>query len=75
MKDVTYLALAYGVIWFGLFAYLFRLAGREKRLRREVSLLLEALRAGSLDPPVETPVAPNARVEAGPVAASTSTPE
>ncbi|OGO09436.1 MAG: hypothetical protein A2Y61_04340 [Chloroflexi bacterium RBG_13_60_13] len=39
MSDVWYLALAYGVIWLGLFAYLFRLAGRAEALRRDVALL------------------------------------
>lgn len=39
MADLWYLALAYGVIWLGLFVYLFRLAARAEGLRREVSLL------------------------------------
>jgi CcmD family protein len=45
MDDLWYLALAYGVIWLGLFAYLFRLAARAESLRREVSLLRSMLRA------------------------------
>jgi CcmD family protein len=39
MSDVWYLALAYGVIWLGLFAYLFRLAGQAETLRRDLALL------------------------------------
>jgi len=48
MGDLWYLALAYGVIWLGLFAYLFRLAGRSESLRRELALLRQILQA---DPP------------------------
>ncbi len=48
MGDLWYLALAYGVIWLGLFVYLFRLAARAEGLRREVSLLRGMLEA---DPP------------------------
>ena len=45
MNDVWYLALAYGVIWLGLFAYLFRLTERAKKLRRDVDALKEFFHA------------------------------
>ncbi len=41
MNDVWYLALAYAVIWLGLFGYLFRLTERAKRLHRDVDALKE----------------------------------
>ncbi len=47
MGDLWYVALAYGVIWLGLFAYLFRLAGQAEGLRREVRLLRSMLQADS----------------------------
>jgi CcmD family protein len=50
MSDLWYLALAYGVIWLGLFAYVFRLAARADGLRREVSLLRAMLQAESSGP-------------------------
>ena len=43
MDDLWYLALAYGVIWLGLVAYLFRLAARAESLSREVNLLKSIL--------------------------------
>jgi CcmD family protein len=45
MGDLWYVALAYGVIWLGLFIYLFRLAGQAEGLRREVRLLRSMLQA------------------------------
>ncbi len=45
MGDLWYLALAYSVIWLGLFVYLFHLAGRSERLRRELGLLKQMLQA------------------------------
>ena len=45
MGDLWYLALAYGVIWMGLLAYLFRLAQRAESLRRELHLLRQMLQA------------------------------
>jgi CcmD family protein len=48
MGDLWYLALAYGVIWLGLFGYLFRLTARAEGLSREVNLLRGMLNA---DPP------------------------
>ena len=48
MGDVWYLALAYGVIWLGLFAYLFHLAGRSESLRRELGLLKQMLHVDPL---------------------------
>ncbi len=49
MGDLWYVALAYGVIWLGLFAYLFRLAGQAEVLRKEVRLLRSMLQADSQD--------------------------
>ena len=46
MGDLWYLALAYGVIWLGLLAYLFRLARRAEGLSRELGLLKQILIAG-----------------------------
>jgi CcmD family protein len=45
MDDLWYLALAYGVIWLGLVAYLFRLAARAETLSQEVNLLKSMLQA------------------------------
>ncbi len=45
MGDLWYLALAYGLIWLGLFAYLLHLAARSEGLRRELSLLKQMLQA------------------------------
>jgi len=53
MGDLWYLALAYGAIWLGLFAYLYYLAGRSERLRREVGLLKQMLQAGPPEAPGE----------------------
>ena len=38
---VTYLAIAYLVLWGLTFGYLFSIAARQKRLEREMVLLLE----------------------------------
>ena len=46
MADLWYLALAYGVIWSGLLAYLFHLARRAEGLSRELGLLKQILIAG-----------------------------
>jgi CcmD family protein len=48
MGDLWYLALAYGIIWLGLFAYLVLLAGRSESLRRELGLLRQMLQVDSL---------------------------
>jgi CcmD family protein len=45
MDDLWYLALAYGVIWLGLVAYLFRLTARAESLSQEVNLLKSMLQA------------------------------
>lgn len=59
MGDLWYLALAYGVIWLGLFVYLFRLTARAEELRREVSLLRSMLQASTPGPDGrDEPVAP-----------------
>ncbi len=51
MSDLEYVALAYGVIWLGLLAYLLRLSLRQERLRREMRILEQMLQDGKL--PVE----------------------
>ena len=43
MADVWYLALAYGIIWLGLFGYLFRLSRRARDLSQELNVLREVL--------------------------------
>jgi CcmD family protein len=43
MGDLWYLALAYGVIWVVLLAYLYSIARRQESLRREVKAIEKAL--------------------------------
>jgi len=43
MGDLWYLALAYGVIWMVLLAYLYSIARRQESLRQEVKALEETL--------------------------------
>jgi len=47
MGDLWYLALAYGVIWVVLLAYLYSIARRQESLRQEVKALEEALEGES----------------------------
>ncbi len=49
MSDLEYVALAYGVIWLGLLAYLIRISLRQERLRGEIRFLEEML--GDAKPP------------------------
>ena len=44
MSDLGFVALAYGVVWFLLFAYVFSLVQREKELRRDLQLITHLLR-------------------------------
>lgn len=44
MENFSYLFTAYTIIWAALFGYVFVLAQRERRLRREVESLKESLR-------------------------------
>jgi CcmD family protein len=43
MSDLEYVALAYGVIWLGLLAYLIRISLRQDRLRSEIRFLEQLL--------------------------------
>jgi CcmD family protein len=43
MGDLWYLALAYGVIWVLLLAYLYSIARRQESVRQEVKAIEEAL--------------------------------
>jgi CcmD family protein len=47
MGSLWYLALAYGVIWVVLLAYLYSIARRQESLKREVKDIEEALEGGS----------------------------
>jgi len=51
MADVWYLALAYGIIWLGLFGYLFRLSRHARELGRELNVLREILATEGRDEP------------------------
>jgi CcmD family protein len=44
MGNLWYLALAYGVIWVFLLAYLYSIARRQESLRREIEAIEEALK-------------------------------
>jgi CcmD family protein len=44
MGNLWYLALAYGVIWVVLLAYLYSIARRQESLRREIKAIEEALK-------------------------------
>ena len=44
-QNFWYLFSAYTLIWVGLFAYLFTLAGREKKLEAEIAELKAAVEA------------------------------
>lgn len=43
MENLSYLFAAFAVIWAGLFAYVFVLVQRQRRLRRDIDWLKEAL--------------------------------
>jgi len=51
MADVWYLALAYGIIWLGLFGYLFHLSRQAHALGQELNLLREVLATEGRDEP------------------------
>ena len=52
MADVWYLALAYGIIWLGLFGYLFHLSRQARDLSRELNVLREVLATEGRDEPL-----------------------
>jgi len=43
MENLSYLFAAFAVIWAGLFAYVFVLVRRQRRLRRDIDWLKETL--------------------------------
>ncbi len=43
MENLSYLFAAFAVIWAGLFAYVFVLVQRQRRLRRDIDWLKETL--------------------------------
>jgi len=47
MGDLWYLALAYGVVWVALLAYLYSVARRQESLRQEVKSIEDALKGKS----------------------------
>jgi len=51
MADVWYLALAYGIIWLGLFGYLFRLSRQARDLGQELNVLRDILATEGHDEP------------------------
>jgi CcmD family protein len=51
VADVWYLALAYGIIWLGLFGYLFHLSRQVRDLNRELNVLRDVLAAEGGDDP------------------------
>jgi len=51
MADFWYLALAYGIIWLGLFGYLFHLSRRARDLGQELNVLREVLATEGRDEP------------------------
>jgi len=51
MADVWYLALAYGIIWLGLFGYLFRLSRQARDLGQELNVLRDILATEGRDEP------------------------
>jgi len=51
VADVWYLALAYGIVWLGLFGYLFHLSRQARNLGRELSVLREVLATEGRDEP------------------------
>ena len=44
MENAGYLFAAFTIIWVVLFGYVFSLVQRQKKLRREIDLLKEALK-------------------------------
>ena len=44
MENLSYLFAAFAVIWVGLLGYVFVLAQRQRRLRRDIELLKEVLK-------------------------------
>lgn len=43
MENLSYLFAAFAVIWAGLFAYVFILVQRQRRLKRDIDWLKETL--------------------------------
>jgi CcmD family protein len=52
MADVWYLALAYGIVWLGLFGYIFRLSRQARDLGQELNVLREVLATEGRDEPL-----------------------
>jgi len=52
---MTYLFWAFAVVWVGLFAYLYGLVQRSRRLERELDALREEPRAAAPPAPSVTP--------------------
>jgi len=44
MENAGYLLAAFGVIWLGLLLYIFVLAQRQTKLRRDIELLQESIK-------------------------------
>jgi len=44
MDNAGYIVTAFGVVWIGLFIYLFVLVQREKALRKEIAALKEDMK-------------------------------
>jgi CcmD family protein len=54
-KAMTYLFCAFTVVWVGVFAYLYRLVERSRRLEREVDALSKRSCSAAPDAPQPTP--------------------
>jgi CcmD family protein len=64
MSDLAFVAVAYGVVWLVLFAYVFSLVQREQELRRDLRLITSVLRERDVLPPdvvLESGPAPDGR--------------
>lgn len=55
MDNLWYLALAYVVIWLGLFAYLVNLAREGRAIRQEIELLRGLIDSGETEADTEAP--------------------
>ena len=44
MENAWYLFAAYGIVWIVVFGFVFLLLNRQRRLRREINSLKEALK-------------------------------
>ncbi len=44
MDDAGFIVTAFGVVWVGLFIYIFMLVQREKSLRHEIATLKEGMK-------------------------------